>query len=234
MNITPLQAQSTPSKTQRRECVILLHGLARTKLSMSKLEASLKADYQVINRTYPSRRYTIEELAKIAIQAALENCQNAHTIHFVTHSLGGILVRQYLHENTLENLGQVVMLGPPNQGSEIVDFFQTSPFLATLFNTANGPAGKQLGTQLDSKPRQLGAVDFPLGVIAGTKSYTPFLANFLPSESDGKVTVESSKVDGMIDHLILPVDHTFMMRDKTVIKQIKTFLKTGEFEHCDK
>jgi len=151
----------------------------------------------------------------------------------VTHSLGGILVRQYLHEHELENLGNVVMLGPPNRGSEIVDFFQQSPFLATLFNTANGPAGKQLGTDENSKPNVLGPVDFSLGVIAGTKSYTPFLSNFLPSEGDGKVTVESSKIAGMVDHLVLPIDHTFMMRDKVAISQIKYFLKNGQFNHND-
>lgn len=224
---------SNPVHANDQECVILLHGLARTKFSMGKLASELKSDYQVINRTYPSRKYTVEELAKRAIEESLNECKDPVKIHFVTHSLGGILVRQYLHQQSLEKLGNVVMLGPPNQGSEIVDFFQQSPFLATLFDTANGPAGKQLGTNADSTPNSLGAVDFPLGVIAGSKSYTPFLANFLPGEGDGKVTIERSKVDGMIDHLVLPVDHTFMMRDGSAISQIKHFLKNGEFDHDD-
>lgn len=220
-----------PAQAEDQECVVLLHGLARTKFAMGKLASELKANYHVINETYPSRSHTIEQLAKVAIEPALEHCQGR--VHFVTHSLGGILVRQYLSEHTIENLGHVVMLGPPNQGSEIVEAFQRSPALSLIFNTLNGPAGRQLGTQANSKPRSLGAVDFSLGVIAGNRRIDPFLSQLLPSESDGKVTVASSMVDGMSDHLVLPVDHTFMMRDKRVITQVKAFLNKGKFEHGD-
>jgi len=218
------------NNTMKTECVIVLHGLSRTKFAMGKLAERLKKSYTVINDTYPSRKHTIEELAELAITPALAKCQQAKKIHFVTHSLGGILVRQYLNVNKLDKLGNVVMLGPPNQGSEIVDFFQSSPFMALIFDIANGPAGKQLGTQGEAKPKSLGPVNFPLGVIAGTKSLDPILPNFLPGEGDGKVTVESSRVRGMIDHLTLPVDHTFMMRDATVITQAKYFLAHGKFK----
>lgn len=214
-----------------KENVILLHGLARTKFSMARLATELANDYHLINHTYPSRKYSIEELARLAIKPALARCNKNQPVHFVTHSLGGILVRQYLSEHDIPNLGHVVMLGPPNHGSEIVDFFKQSPFLQTLFYAANGPAGKQLGTDQTSKPNSLGEVKFPLGVVAGNKSFNLLLSMFLPTEGDGKVTVESSKVQGMIDHLILPVDHTFMMRDPTVIRQVKAFLQNGFFDH---
>jgi len=157
--------------------------------------------------------------------------QSAKKIHIVTHSLGGILARQYLSVNRVENLGNVVMLGPPNQGSEIVDYFLASPFMAGIFNLANGPAGQQLNTQESGKPRALGPVDFSLGVIAGDRTYNPILSSFLPGDNDGKVTVESSRVDGMIDHLTLPVDHTFMMRNDNVINQVKYFLIHSRFDH---
>ena len=145
--------------------------------------------------------------------------------------MGGILLRQYLSEHTLENLGNVVMLGPPNKGSELVDFFQSSPFLSLAFNAINGPAGGQLGTGQQSWLKQLEAVDFALGVIAGTRNYNFFYRHILNDKSDGKVTVESSKVEGMTDHLVLPVDHTFMMLDRRVIEQVRQFLAFAEFKH---
>lgn len=222
-------AMANPIVTDKNECVIVLHGLARTANAMKKLATALEADYRVINNTYPSRKHTIEKLAELAIMPAIKHCETASKVHLVTHSLGGILARQYLASHKVENLGNVVMLGPPNQGSEIVDYFLASPFRAHLFNLANGPAGQQLGTLESSKPKALGSVNFSLGVIAGDKSYNPILSSVLPSEGDGKVTVESSKVDGMVDHLTLPVDHTFMMRDDRVIAQVQYFLSNARF-----
>ncbi len=198
---------------------------------MNKLASELMNTYGVVNDTYPSRKHTIEELAKIAVGGALSKCLDDYSkVHFVTHSLGGILVRQYLRDHHVPKLGNVVMLGPPNRGSELVDFFQKSPFLDRLFSSANGPAGRQLSTAGSSIPNTLGEVDFPLGVIAGTKNFNFIYSQIMPNDSDGKVTVESSKVDGMNDHLVLPVDHTFMMRDRRVIRQVKAFIKDGQFE----
>lgn len=209
------------------ECVILLHGLARSSRSMHKIEKALEANYRVINNTYPSRKQPIENLAETAIAPALHSCGDAPRIHFVTHSLGGILVRQYLHINDLDRLGRVIMLGPPNQGSELVDFFDDYQFYLIV----NGPAGSQLGTGSNSVPIRLGPVDFDLGIIAGSRSYNLFYSRIIGSANDGKVSVERSKVSGMQDHLVLPVSHTFMMRDREVIIQIKHFLEHGAFTH---
>lgn len=217
--------------SRKDECVILLHGLGRSRFSLFKLEVLLSKQYHVINKTYPSRKHTIEELAKIAIEPVVNDDSKQYSkIHFVTHSLGGILVRQYLSQHRIENLGNVVMLGPPNQGSELVDFFQRSPALSRLFRAINGPAGTQLGTDRDSRPIELGSVDFRLGVIAGSKNRNPVFSRILPGESDGKVSVSSSKVEGMTEHLVLPVDHTFMMLNEQVIKQIEYFLEHSKFE----
>lgn len=217
---------------RKDECVILLHGLGRSKFSLLKLDVMLRRHYHVINKTYPSRKYTIEELAKIAVEAALRaGAEKYSKVHFVTHSLGGILVRQYLSQHTIENLGNVVMLGPPNQGSELVDFFQSSPVLKRLFQKVNGPAGMQLGTGDASQPNLLGEVDFKLGIIAGSKNRNPISARIMQGDSDGKVSVSRSKVDGMAEHLVMPVDHTFMMLDDQVINQIEYFLEHAEFKH---
>ncbi len=212
------------------DCVILLHGLARTDSSMSKLsEALIESNYHTVNASYPSRKKQIEELAREVIPSALEQCPNASQINFVTHSLGGILVRQYLSESTIDNLKHVIMLGPPNQGSEVVDKMKNFPG----FKLLNGPAGLQLGTGELSVPNSLGPAEFSLGIIAGTRSINLILSRMLPSKDDGKVTVERTKLEGMEDHITLPVTHTFMMKNKKVIKQVKHFLQHGEFFRDD-
>jgi triacylglycerol lipase len=212
-----------------REGVILLHGLARTKHSMSKMEKRLKAEgYEVINRGYPSRHLTIEKLAEDAIPAAIEACRKkgATRIHFVTHSMGGILVRYYLKHHEIQVLGRVVMLSPPNGGSEVVDTFKnTYPF-----RFINGPAGKQLGTDASSLPRRLGKVTFDTGVITGDRSINIINSLLIPGADDGKVSVINAKVEGMSDFLIVHVSHPFIMKNDEVIKQTVYFLKNGKFD----
>jgi triacylglycerol esterase/lipase EstA (alpha/beta hydrolase family) len=163
---------------QSRECVILLHGLARTSDSMVNLETELsKIQYYVANINYPSRKHSIKELADIAVKAGLDECtkHEASPVNFVTHSLGGILVRQYFSKHTPDIVKRVVMLGPPNKGSEVVDNLKNMPG----FELFNGPAGMQLGTDANSAHVNLGPVNFDLGIIAGTKSVNLILFIYL-------------------------------------------------------
>lgn len=214
----------TPTKAS--DCVILLHGLARTENSFSKIEDVLTdSGYVVINNSYPSTKYTIEELAQDAILKYIGECPENTTIHFVTHSMGGILVRQYLSINTLTNLGRVVMLAPPNKGSEVADNLKD----VSLYEYINGPAGMQLGTDSTSVPNMLKETSFEVGIIAGTKTVNPILSTMLPNPDDGKVSVENTKLEGMTDHIEMPVSHTFMMKNDTVIEQVAFFLKHGLF-----
>ncbi|CAG35120.1 hypothetical protein DP0391 [Desulfotalea psychrophila LSv54] len=211
------------------ECVILLHGLARTSRSMVSMEESLlSSGYRVINLDYPSRKFKIEKLADAAVSAALSECQeySPRKVHFVTHSLGGILVRQYLSKRQIANLGRVVMLSPPNGGSEVVDKMKAVPGFFWL----NGPAGQQLGTSAASIPRRLGRVGFELGVIAGNRSVNLILSLMITGEDDGKVSIENAKVEGMVDFLVLPHSHPFIMRATEVIRQTKYFLQHGAFQ----
>jgi len=216
-----------------RECVILLHGLVRSAASMETLEKTLTAEgYVVSNIDYPSRDHAIEALAEIAVGGGIEQCQQqgATKLNFVTHSLGGILVRLYLKHNPRDDVNRVVMLGPPNQGSEVVDSLKKVPG----FELLNGQAGMQLGTSESDIPRSLGPVEFELGVIAGTHSINLILSTFLPNPDDGKVSVASTKVEGMRDFIALPTTHPFMMKNDQVIAQVIHFLRHGAFLKQDR
>jgi len=193
---------------------------------MSKLEQALQQKgYHVHNVSYASTRKKIEQLAEEAIGPVLKLCPAEHKLHFVTHSLGGILVRQYLSQHEIENLGRVVMLGPPNKGSEVVDRLRDFPG----FRFINGEAGLELGTGEGSVPRKLGAANFDLGIIAGTRSIDLILSRMISGPDDGKVSVENTKLEGMHEHLEMDVTHTFMMRNNAVIEQVIHYLETGKF-----
>lgn len=211
------------------ECVVLLHGLARTAMSMNKMERELAAaGYLTANIDYPSREHTVEELAELAVPEGIDACRSQEgvdTIHFVTHSLGGILLRQYLQDHDLPELGRVVMLGPPNQGSAAVDELRDVPG----FDWLNGPAGQQLGKGENSVPLKLGPATFELGVIAGNRTIDPITSAVLENPDDGRVSVEDTKLDGMADFVVVEHSHAFMMRMRRTIELTKAFLSKGRF-----
>lgn len=206
---------------------MLLHGLARSDASMGKMTIALKeAGYHTCNIDYPSTDYPVETLASSFVGPAIADC-NTHNqpVHFVTHSMGGIMVRYLARHEIVEDIGRVVMLAPPNRGSEAVDALGD----LWLFEWINGPAGQQLGTDSLSMPITLDAVDFELGVIAGNSSFSPVLSTIIEGEDDGKVSVERAQVKGMADFLVLPVTHTFIMQDAETIRQTLYFLRNGKF-----
>ncbi|MCP5002495.1 MAG: lipase [Planctomycetes bacterium] len=213
----------------KKECVIVIHGMGRTKNSMNRLGKSLLNDkYTVWNESYPSRSESIEKLAVEHIEKGLAFCNEAkvETIHFVTHSLGGIMVRYYLQEHKIDNLGKIVMLSPPNKGSEVADFLKN----VYVYKLAMGPAGQQLGTDSNSLPKSMRSIDANVGIITGNKTLDPWFSPLIPGVDDGKVSVESAKLEEMSDFMVVESSHAFIMRNALVIDQIKYFLKHGVFE----
>jgi hypothetical protein len=143
----------------------------------------------------------------------------------VTHSLGGIMLRAFLEEHRPDNLGRVVMLSPPNQGTELVDRFGDHPW----FRRASGPTAQELGTQPSSLPKRLGPADFELGIITGDVSYNPITSWMITGADDGVVAVDSARLEGMTDFLVVPRSHTFIMNSGKVTKEIVHFLEHGSF-----
>lgn len=216
--------------SQQTECVILLHGLGRTRMSMLNLEQYLvTSGYWVVNYGYPSRSEKIEQIAKVYIPDAISKCNSnlSSKINFVTHSLGGIVIRQYLQTHELPTGSRIVMLSPPNHGSELPDHYKDESW----FQWFTGPAGQQLTTREDSLPNQLKPVDVEIGVIAGTKSIGSWLSSIIPGADDGVVSVKSTRLDEMKDFLQVPRTHTFIMESDEVHRQIVYFLKNGRFDH---
>lgn len=215
-----------PADPVKNECVVLLHGLGRTEKSMLPVQVYLEmAGYQVVNQSYPSTQMAIEELADRTLPKAVTACGSAEKIHFVTHSMGGILLRQWLSENKLGVLGRSVMLGPPNAGSELVDAMSN----LQLFEFLNGPAGLELGTTATDLPQALGDMDFDVGVIAGSRPLNPLMPLIMDKEADGKVSVSSALSANPSDSLVLPVTHTFMMMNLEVLRQMRAFIEDGSF-----
>ncbi|MCL2104418.1 MAG: alpha/beta fold hydrolase [Kiritimatiellaeota bacterium] len=207
--------------------VVVVHGLNRTSRAMEKMAKALAQEgYTVLNCNYPSHKESVATLADGLHKQIAPRIAKAERVHFVTHSMGGIVLRKMAQEHPLENMGRVVMLAPPNQGSEMVDALGSW----RAYQWVNGPAGNELGTSSNSTPFQLGAPAFPIGIIAGDRTVNPLFSWIIPGPDDGKVAVERTKVEGMDDFLCLHVTHTWMMRNPHVIRQTAHFLKTGHFE----
>jgi len=209
------------------EAVVLLHGLGRSDRAMRSLARRLAAaGFRVHNLRYSSLTRDPDALADDLDAMLSECCADAERVHFVTHSLGGVLLRSYLAEHGLPTRGRVVMLAPPNRGSELGDVVARWRIL----RAALGPTGCQLGTSPGSLPNRLPPADFELGVVAGTRSRNPLGSWLIRDADDGIVSVASTRLDGMADFIALPVSHTAIVRSERAAAQAEHFLRYGRFD----
>ncbi len=209
-------------------CAIVLHGLGRTSYSMNKVARSLRSKrFLVINESYPSTKYSLNELSDV-VPGKMDKCRarGATALYFVTHSLGAILVRQHFQDHFEPDVNAVVMLAPPNHGSPVVDAFRERWW----FKWFTGLPGQEMGTGPDDFPPRLKPMGLPLGIIAGDRSSDPWFSYLFDEPNDGKLTVESTKLPEMWDHLVVDEGHTFMMNSNEVIHQILYFFDNLKFE----
>jgi triacylglycerol esterase/lipase EstA (alpha/beta hydrolase family) len=227
-----VRAASLGNETRRSpELVIVLHGLGRSRASMNRVASTLRRDgYRVVNVSYPSRTMPLEQLAGGWLPALLREhgAEDAPRLHFVTHSMGGIIARLWLRDNPAPaNLGRIVMLAPPNHGSEVADRLRGNPF----FRLFTGVNGARLGTGADSLPAQLAAGPDAarIGVIAGNRSLNPVFSSWIHGPDDGKVGVASARLDGAGGFIEFPYSHTWLAWRRPVLAQVGAFLRDGEF-----
>jgi pimeloyl-ACP methyl ester carboxylesterase len=217
------------SANATQDGVVLLHGISRTARSFRKMQTALESTgFATLNLDYASRRKALEALAEDihpAIQRFADGLDGS--VHFICHSMGGLLARVYIARYRPKQLGRVVMLGTPNSGSEIADRLKDFGIYRAFF----GPAGQQLGTQRDAAVEALFApVDYPVGIIAGDRSIYPIASAFLPKPHDGRVSVENTRLDRMVDHVVVHTSHPWLVRSGEAIAQTIAFLKEGRFK----
>lgn len=208
--------------------VVILHGIARSSTHMKPLAKKLEQEgYDVISLDYPSTKYTLEELTESICKDLSKKLAEDKPVHFIGYSMGGLLVRAIIAKHRPERLGRVVQLGSPNHGSEVADFLKNN----WIYKKIYGPAGQQLTTNNAATEKLLGTVNYELGVISGNNSLDPFSSYIIGGDDDGKVSIASTKVQGMKDHVVVSSTHTFFPSNKNAQEQTIYFLKNGKFNH---
>jgi pimeloyl-ACP methyl ester carboxylesterase len=225
LNETPL-ADNNEETTQVKsgEMVFLLHGIGKGKMDMAPMARALrKQGYAVVNWHYPSTRYNIADLAdKLAAEVGKFP---AYKIHFVTHSMGGIVVRTCLSRHPVQNVGRIVMIAPPSQGAELAKFFGDWP----LYKFLLGPAGQDLKPADMGKCASAGVPSCEFGIIAGGTGKERGINPLLPGDNDGTVTVASTRLEGEKDFALVPYPHpVIQMMPKTAALTV-SFLEHGTF-----
>ena len=224
-----MDSELLPAPATAREAVVVLHGVAINPRFTARLARFIaEAGYAVHNLGYPSRTVPLAELGPrwLAAKIAELGLERATRLHFVTHSMGGLMVRGYLDAHRPANLGRVVTIVPPHHGSAVSDRLRSLPVVWRIIGRNLGA----LGTKPDAYWRTLPQrADFELGVIAGSRPLSPFGWCFLVGPNDGTVPESSTRLDGMADHIVLPSSHTLILFRKRTAARAIEFLRTGRF-----
>jgi len=224
--------QATAESTgPRSPGVVLLHGIARTSRSLRRIERALRvAGFATLNLDYASRKHPLDALAADIHPQISDFADTIGQLHFLAHSMGGLLTRVYLARHRPARLGRVVMLGTPNGGSEVADLLKG----LSLYRAFYGPAGQQLTTTQDDSLRSLPPPDYPVGIIAGIRPLDPIAAYFiLPRPNDGRVSLQSAQLANMADLTTVKASHTGLVRHPVAVAQAVAFLRDGCFESSE-
>ncbi len=213
--------------------VVVLHGFVGVPAMVAPVSRALRArGFRTLTPYYDSWSLPLGEIAgRLArrIEAFASAGPPDEPLHFVGHSMGGLVTRALIARDRPPRLGRVVMLGTPNQGSELADLLNRWSATRLLLGRA---APALITTRSAALAAMLGSVDYPLGVIAGTRPMLPAVSDrILPAPHDGKVSVAATHVAGETDHLILPLGHMMLAWRRAACTQVVTFLKTGAFDH---
>lgn len=209
----------------RGKAVILVHGIMRSSKSFGTIERKFsEKGFLVFGFDYPSTRISIIESADY-LRQCINSLEGIEEINLVVHSMGGLVVRSMLMQETDPRLKRMVMMGVPNNGAVPADILKSNP----LFKSLLGPAGQQLGTEEDGLIPKLPIPDFEFGILAGGKGDNKGFNPLLKGDDDGTVSVESTRLDGAADFLRLPVLHSFLMHNDKCVEAATNFLQSGKF-----
>jgi pimeloyl-ACP methyl ester carboxylesterase len=227
--------EKLPLEPIRGEVVLVLHGLGRTRDSMAGMCRYLEREgrYTVLNMSYATTRGRIEDHAA-ALARVVRNLDPGVTeVNFVAHSLGNIVVRRFLYDYERQSepnpirprVKRIVMLGPPNRGSQLAQRFPHS----MLVRLVAGSSTVELAKNWTSLQQRLATPRCQFGIIAGGQGDDDGRNGLLEGDDDLIVTVEETKLAGARDFAVLPVYHGVIMLDRRVREYTLRFLQHGYF-----
>ena len=225
---------------KNQDFLVLLHGIYGKSSDMESIAQNFKDNYRIINIQYPTTKETDEEISDLYIEPNIENIkeqifsENFHKkinknfnqnvkINFVAHSMGTGILRYYLKENPLENLGKVVFISPPSHGSHLADV----PFVDKLPSML-GKVVPQFSTKKDSFVNQLGEPDYDYMILIGNKTNNPLYSMIIRGKDDGMVPLKTAKMKSDNFKIIENTTHTSILKDKRTMKEISEFFKSSD------
>jgi predicted alpha/beta hydrolase family esterase len=225
-------AEAEPVSPKSKQAVVLLHGLFRSRDCMIPLGDYLAehGNYEIVNVSYPSTQADVRAHAA-SLAKVLDNLEGIEQVNFVAHSLGNLVVRDWLHEHYKSEaarfeLGRFVMLGPPNNGAQFARSFKEN----RLFSIVTGPSGKQLGEGWEELARHLGTPCCEFGILAGSAAIPNPLVE---GNDDGMVAVSETKLPGAADFRVLPYHHGHIRSSEVVGEMTLNFVQHGYFSSAE-
>lgn len=213
----------------KNEIIILVHGFNKNKKDMSFLQKYFNnLNYETVTLSLPTIFSSLEHCTDLFEEKLfkIQNIKNNRysKIHFVGHSFGGLIIRKFLSRHFIKNIGRCVLIATPNQGSQLADI--TNNYFSFSLNIVKSLKSMLIQNLNISSPIN---ESIEIGVIAGNKCNLLLGHLFLPKNNDGRVEINSTKIDNMKDYIILEYGHKEIHHKLKTANYIKSFLQKGEF-----